>query len=85
MSNDNIQDSYDPEFGIGENCQIIRDALQEVYKELSFILNKLHAPPIPILELLKGKGDYSLLYQPALTEKELRLCRFAIERALETI
>ena len=76
-----ISDSYDPEFGTGENCALIGEALQGVYKKVSRILK--NQPPLYILDLVKAKLPEPI--EAKLTTKEWRLIRFALERAQESI
>jgi hypothetical protein len=76
-----VSDSYDPEFGTGEKAAEIRDALKAVYDLISDQLGKKQ--PMYILDLIEA--DLPNRVDPDLTEKECRLIRFAIERAIEAI
>ena len=76
-----VSDSYDPEFGTGANAQDVRDAIAAVRDTL--------AAPLPkalrnIVELAH-EGPTGPRHTFTLTENELRLVRFALNRALETI
>lgn len=76
-----VSDSYDPEFGTQHNADIINIRLATLYHKVSTILE--NKPPLPILELIEAE-----LYKPIvanLTEKEWRLLRFALERAIDSI
>ncbi len=74
-----VSDSFDPEFGTGENCEAIREELRRMYDEMSKVIG---SDPLPILEVVRGAGGK--LIQGRL-EKDWRILRFALERALETI
>lgn len=77
-----VSDSFDPEFGTGENAAAIREALQGVYLKLTRdVLN--NQPPLYILDLVRA--DLPQRIQTSLTEKEWRLIRFALERAQESL
>ncbi len=76
-----VSDSYDPEFGTREAAAEIDDALEEVYGRLTVVLDGRE--PIYIGDLVQG--DLPDPIPATLTEKEWRLCRFAIERARATI
>lgn len=78
-----VSDSYDPEFGTGENCEAIRAELRGMYEQVSIILRHQH--PIFILDLIKMQGRLNQVHQAALSEYEWRLLRFALERAIESI
>lgn len=76
-----VSDSYDPEWGTGENASLITDALDEVYDRLSGVLGG--SEPMFILGLVQR--DLPTPIAATLTEKEWRLLRFAVERARESI
>lgn len=74
-----VSDSYDPEFGTGANAHDVAEAIQalcdvvgEGLGERQHIVGVVHGPD--------GK-----LYRTTLTERERRIIRFALERALDTI
>jgi hypothetical protein len=80
-----VSDSYDPEFGTGQNANDVREALQHLRKqithaigteELDYIVHVVHRQQVGV----RGKAQRVPLY-----ETELRLIRFAIDRALESI
>jgi hypothetical protein len=76
-----VSDSYDPEFGTGENADIVRTAIMGVRDTL--------AKPLPtklrdIVELAR-EGPGGPVHAFTLTENELRVVRFALNRALESL
>lgn len=76
-----VSDSYDPEFGTGEQRDKIDDALETVYLRVTRILGNVE--PIFIGDLI----DLPLPSETTatLTEKDWRLLRFAVERARESL
>ena len=76
-----VSDSFDPEFGTGENAHRIRQQLTLMYARVSGILGG--TKPLPILELVDAELPRPIT--ATLTEKEWRLLRFALERAQESI
>lgn len=77
-----VSDSYDPEWGTGANAAEIADALDEVYGEVSGIVG--NPTPLFILDLIKARG-MDVKVEHALTVKQWRIIRFALERAKESI
>jgi hypothetical protein len=80
-----VSDSFDPEFGTGHNANDVREALQHVRQqitqaigteELDYIVHVVHRAQL---------GQRGRARRVPLDESELRLIRFAIDRALETI
>ena len=75
-----VSDSYDPEFGTGANARDVEDAItavrnrlgQHIGEELKNIVQVVHGPEGPV-------------YAYAFTEQELRVLRFACDRAKESI
>ncbi len=76
-----MSDSYDPEFGTGENCREICEALDAVYHRVSVVLKQ--SEPMYILDLVRTPFPKKI--SALLTEKQWRLIRFALERAKESI
>lgn len=76
-----VSDSYDPEFGTGENASRIREALGEVYERVSVVLGK--RKPLYVLRLVDSSLPKRIT--ATLSEKEWHLIRFALERATESI
>jgi hypothetical protein len=60
----------------------IREALRDLYGQLSSILE--NQPPLPILDLVR-RDDLQRGVQARLTEREWRLLRFAVERAIDSV
>ena len=76
-----VSDSYDPEWGTGENSDTIRNAMLDMHCKLSDILGGM--PPMYILDLVQAELGNPIT--ATLTEKQWRLLRFACERAAESI
>jgi hypothetical protein len=76
-----VSDSYDVEWGTSSNGEMIKIALREVYEKLTNILDG--KPPHFILDLVEE--DLPTPISHTLTEKEWRLLRFSVERALDSI
>lgn len=76
-----ISDSYDPEWGTVANRAQIRDDLGEMYDKLTKLLG--NKKPIYILNLVDM--DLPKKTSARFTEKEWRLLRFALERAMESL
>ncbi len=74
-----VSDSYDPEFSTGANAQDLRDAIIEARDKLAVRLGE----PKNILAVVHGK-EGALVATP-LSERQRRLIRFALNRALESI
>ncbi len=77
-----MSDSYHPEFSTGANADAITGALREVYHRVTDILGK--RPPLYILDVV-NLVDCTMAANATLTEREWRLIRFAIERAIDSI
>lgn len=80
-----VSDSYDSEWGTSSNCGEIKEALDEMYEEVSAILG--HVQPMYILDLVRAKhlDDEKLDIEATLTEWEWRIIRFALERAKDSL
>jgi len=76
-----VSDSYDPEWGTSDRTESISHALSQIYETTSKILGD--QPPIYILDLVEA--DLPKLITATLSEREWRLCRFAIERARDSL
>lgn len=75
-----VSDSYDPEFGTGSNAAEIREAIADVRGRLTGILGEdLHY----ILDVVRGGPGPR--HQVELAERELRVVRFCLDRAEESI
>ena len=76
-----VSDSFDPEWGIGHNRDMIIEELQSIYDRISEILNG--KKPIYILTLIHEILPDQI--NAELSEKEWRLIRFSLERAMESL
>lgn len=77
-----VSDSFDPEWGTGANREEIENNLQDVYRRVSLTLSQ--KPPMFILDLVQSENLEEII-EDGLTEKEWRLIRFALERAIESL
>jgi len=77
-----VSDSYDPEWGTGANRDRIENELTAMYRELGRVIG---GPPKYIMEVVDGTDGPLLDVQPGYTEKQWRLLRFALERAIESL
>jgi len=77
-----VSDSYDPEFGTGANAQEVTDAITALRDRATKALGTDELENI--LEVICGKNgrDVTLTIR---NERELRILRFALNRALESI
>jgi hypothetical protein len=82
-----VSDSYDPEWGTSDVRDEIATALEAMYARVSNILD--NRPPKPILEVVRTddapRNAIVLPLDGQLTERQWRLLRFALERALESL
>lgn len=76
-----VSDSYDPEWGTGDNAAKISSALTSVYGIVSGVLGL--QKPVYIGDLVGM--DLPTPITATLTEKQWRIIRFALERARESI
>lgn len=81
-----VSDSYDPEFGTGSNAQMVRDAIDKVRGDIT---EKLGPELLNIVEIAQSDEEYGnnldTAHDMVLTEKELRVIRFCLDRAKESI
>ena len=82
MSPGPCSDSYDPEFGTAEHAEAVRLAICGVRAALDRIIA---APPRDIVALCLDTSSPWPNYPATLTEKQWRVLRFAVNRALETL
>jgi hypothetical protein len=78
-----ISDSYDPEFSTGERARSVREAIEEQRNRLSAILGDKLLYIVDVIE-----NNVSQTIEPVsfkLTEREMRIIRFALNRAIESI
>jgi hypothetical protein len=80
-----VSDSRDPEFGTGENADLVRFGITELRDKITKLIgsDKL----LNIVDLCDGVLSKKLRSNKTwiLTERELRILRFALDRALESI
>ncbi|APU89016.1 hypothetical protein Rctr197k_233 [Virus Rctr197k] len=77
-----VSDSYDPEFGTSANAEEVADAIKAVRDRISEAIGTEELKYI--LDVVRGKNgkDKTLVIR---NERELRILRFALNRALESI
>ena len=81
-----ISDSYDPEFSTGARATIVREAIATQRDRFTEILgDKL----LPIVNIAEDEFTHTLPAEEVIdiefTERELRILRFALNRAIESI
>jgi hypothetical protein len=74
-----VSDSYDPEFSTGANAQDVREAIIEARDLLAYGLGDLKN----IVQVVHGKEGQ--LRAITLSERQRRVVRFALNRAIESI
>ena len=78
-----VSDSYDPEFSTGANAGDVADAIRAVVKRIE--ARELLGKPVKnIVEVVHGPQG-RLFQGETLSEREWRIIRFSLNRALETI
>jgi len=77
-----ISDNYDPEFSTGANAAEVRAGVQEMRDALSVSLSE---DLLPILDVVRGENDMRALLPYSFSVRELRIIRFAMNRAIESI
>lgn len=75
-----VSDSYDPEFGTGANAEDVRMAIDGVVDKIN---KKLGPELMEIVGVVHG--CHGARSQFSLSEREMRIVRFSLNRALETI
>jgi hypothetical protein len=75
-----VSDAYDPEFGTSSNAALVREGIGEVDILLTGILGDGLKDIVSV-----GAGASGKCRSLRLTERQMRLARFAIRRALESI
>lgn len=76
-----VSDAYDPEWGTAANGDVIREELARLHTHLSAMLN--NPAPLFILDLLGQEMPDPVVI--AMTTRDWRVIRFALERAGESI
>jgi len=77
-----VSDSYDPEFGTTQNAQDVRDGLIGVRDSIGNLIGKKLKPIVEVAQTENDPKEVAIAY---FTERELRLIRFALNRAIEDI
>ncbi|HEV8474618.1 MAG TPA: hypothetical protein VGR82_17705 [Methylomirabilota bacterium] len=79
-----VSDSYDPEFGTSANAQDVHDAIQHVVDRIGV---ELGPTLMQILEVVHSDDDVRLdiVSKVTFSRRELRIIRFACNRALESL
>ena len=81
MSPGPVSDSYDPEFGTGANAADVREAIKAATEKIAFAANLGDLKNI--VQVVHGKAGR--LTGITFSEKEWRVIRFALNRALESM
>ena len=76
-----VSDSYDPEFGTGENARLVQEAVSRARNKISAAIGS--ETLLPILSVVTGK--HGKRTPVSLSESELRIIRFGLNRALESL
>jgi hypothetical protein len=76
-----VSDSYDPEFSTAANAQDVSDAIGAVIERITEHLG----PQLRNILEVVHEGPEGPEHPPAFSENELRVIRFALNRAIETI
>ncbi len=75
-----ISDSYDPEFGTSTRAAIVATAIAEVRDRITKEIGVELRHIVPVCESTNGQ-----MSSIEFTERELRIIRFSLNRALESI
>jgi hypothetical protein len=82
-----VSDSYDPEFGTAENAMMVHDAVHYVRDLLGIAIGS--EARLPVVDMARSELLEENPASPALTvvftERQLRIMRFALDRALESL
>jgi hypothetical protein len=76
-----VSDSFDPEFGTGANAGEVRAAIEGVVARITEQLG----PSLRNIVEIAYEGPEGPEHPPAFSENELRVIRFGLNRALETL
>ena len=86
MSPGPVSDSYDPEFGTGANAHDVAEAIRDVR---TFVTSYIGSDArLPIVKLAHNTSRLDPINKPqhvGLTERQLRIIRFCLDRVLESI
>ena len=77
-----VSDSYDPEFGTGSNAHDVGDAVRSLRSKVTDAIGNSELKNIVEVVHSRGGGAVATLH---LDERELRVLRFALNRALESL
>lgn len=77
-----VSDSCDPEFSTGDNSRAVKSAMADVY---DFITTNVFRGEGPRFILDVVNGEPGTLLTGALSERQWRIIRFALERAGESV
>ena len=78
-----VSDSYDPEFSTGANAGDVREAIKVVRDTITSKVFNGDDALKNIVQVVHGKGGR--LHAGPLSEKDWRIIRFCLNRALESI
>lgn len=76
-----VSDSYDPEFGTADNCERVKEAIEDARSAVSTIIGDSYLRDIVEVATGPDMRFINLVF----SEKTLRVIRFALNRALDTI
>jgi hypothetical protein len=77
-----ISDVYDPEFSTVANADLVRSAIEIQRDKVTALLGP---QLLNILDVVNMDSNEGKEFTMKLTERDLRVIRFALNRALETI
>ena len=75
-----VSDSYDPEFGTGANASDVSHAIGKIVGRIEA---EIGSELKSIVSVVHGLSGERIPFE--LTEREMRIIRFSLNRALETI
>lgn len=75
-----ISDAYDPEFGTAANAHAVGHAVRDMRQRITDLIG---ADLLPIVGVVRGLDGAT--HHCRLTERELRIIRFALGRALDSL
>jgi hypothetical protein len=76
-----VSDSYDPEFGTGENARRVCDAIRQQVARITSRLGPKLSDIVSVVNGPAGQRFNGLRF----TERDLRIIRFALNRAMESL
>ncbi len=76
-----VSDSYDPEFGTGENASVVGEAVRAVRQRITDVIGSDTLKDIVSV----ASGEPGPSFTATLSEREWRLIRFGLNRALESL